>query len=342
MSWTELPPGVIEKIIGFAVKGDKKESEPNLNWYALRVYEYGKVHPTWKEAILSSRNIFQSNLEHEQAVDQSVFIAVGGDGRIVMPRQFIEDGYLQAVKVLTFWFEGSSRDFDLQFLYDSIAARNSVEHFSIIIGCQVPEKVERQIIQLVKRLKKMNFFMTTVQSLESQAQAEWLWQVMRVVIHTTSLPKKIHFNYEDTSNLIDWSFINRDERLDVGSIKRLVATCNTPLGFFDKLATIDTLVVGLGVEFWRQKNRFVEGTKAKRLVIECGLDLDAALVSKLRNDNSRRAFTVDTIECLVGENGNYPVPSPRTFENDVEVWEKIKDWLLPIVDNYRLFNEVEQ
>ena len=68
MGWTELPQGVIEKIIAHAVKGVKKETEPEFNWFLMRVVKYGQVNPAWKEAIRFSRNIFSPNLEDDQMI----------------------------------------------------------------------------------------------------------------------------------------------------------------------------------------------------------------------------------------------------------------------------------
>jgi len=67
------------------------------------------------------------------------------------------------------------------------------------------------------------------------------------------------------------------------------------------------------------------------------------LLQLLRNDRLQKTFKVETIEWVIEEPTpgpvNFPVPQPKTFENDADVCGEIKDWLLPIVDNYRLFVE---
>ena len=96
MAWGELPLLVIEKIIGFAVRGGQQEDESEENFYAKRVIKYGQVNPTWREAVRFSRNIFHCNYEDAEVRAQQLTIGVSPKGRIVMPRPFVEDGYLQA------------------------------------------------------------------------------------------------------------------------------------------------------------------------------------------------------------------------------------------------------
>ena len=354
MSWAELPLGIIDKIVGHAVKGDKKENEPEMNWFALRVFKYGQVYPEWSEAIRLSRNIFQSFLKHDQSMrhqtnPQQVYIGVCG-GRI-FNQPFIESDYLQAVKALCLYFENNSRVFDLESINDSIAARNSVEHFSLIIKCQLTEKIASQIIELLTHLTKISSFNVTIK-VETQAQAEWLWQVMRVAVHTTSRPKTIRFSI-CSGKSFDWSFINRDKRLETGSIKEVLVICRSgswpPASFFSHLAEINKMRFTLvGLILWRPD--FLKATRAKRLQIECELHPTTytALLNQLMLDGApwrheeQQTFTVDTIECLVREDGDYPVPQPRTFENDAEVWGEIKDWFMSTIENYRLFVEVQQ
>ena len=168
----------------------------------------------------------------------------------MIPQPFIDNGYLQAVKTLYLGFEqlfGNSRDIDLQLLYDSIAARNSVEQFTLNISCPFPEnvhfrKMACQIIKVLTKLKKMTLF-TIGLTVKTQAQAEWLWHVMRVAVHTTSRQKTIDFRVKLTDNLVDWSFITRDEKLDNGTIKLLTANSKVPPGFFSHLSEIDTICV---------------------------------------------------------------------------------------------------
>ena len=57
VDWVEL---IIEKIVGDVARGDKKENEPSLDWHAMRVYQFGRAHSTWRRVTLFSRNIFKS------------------------------------------------------------------------------------------------------------------------------------------------------------------------------------------------------------------------------------------------------------------------------------------
>merc|ERR1711935_1038279 len=101
------------------------------------------------------------------------------------------------------------------------------------------------------------------------------------------------------------------------------------------LAEIDTIVVSLvDLILWRPD--LLKATKAKRLLIECELDptIYKALLMYLEF-GAQRTFTVDTIECLVKADGDYPDPQPRSFENDAEVWEEIQDWFTSTINNYR-------
>merc|ERR1711892_468114 len=134
------------------------------------------------------------------------------------------------------------------------------------------------------------------------------------------------FRWEKTGNPIDWSFINRDERLENGSIKKLIIKAKVPPGFFSNLAEIDTLCVSLSSrDFWFPANDWLKETKANCLRIECilGLGDHVNLLTVLRNGYIQKTFKVKTVECLVTEKGDYPVPQPMTFENDAEVWGKI-------------------
>merc|ERR1711892_871659 len=128
MDWAGLPPKVIEKIVGHAVKGDREKTEPKSNWYLMRVYKYGQVHQLWKEAICVSRNIFNSYPEFIESASQQVFVGEYGIGRPILPQPVIDGGYLQAVKLLGLWFVEPPW-FDLKSLCESLMARNSVEHF---------------------------------------------------------------------------------------------------------------------------------------------------------------------------------------------------------------------
>lgn len=362
-NWAELPPNVIEKIIVHAVKGDKLETEPEFNWHALRVYKYGQVHPAWKDAICFSRNIFQCNVgTAEVFLQHHVFFVFGGnsDENNLMPRPFLEDGYLQAVKAMAFFFNGKPRGFDLQILLDSIAARNSLEELNIIIARGIsPTELACHVIEMLTQMKSMTKFAIQIK-VETQAQAKWLWKVMRLAVHTTSRPKVIVFKCLDdwkgtglvgrhsaTSDSIGWSFINHDERLKVGSIKELRAD-EAPDGFFDRLAKIDKLVVELDFDFWCPENRFLEETKARNLQIRVSLDDEGdcdTMYNKLRCEhtaNKLQNIEVETVEYMVvgftAGGGNNSFKSPP-FENNAEVWEKVKDKLLPIVDCQRVFNE---
>ena len=138
---------------------------------------------------------------------------------------------------------------------------------------------------------------------------------------------------------IDWSFVKRDQRLEIGSVKELAfarkgleyitiarchrLTCNDfrpPTDFFSRLAETDTMRVNLvDLMFWREGNNFLKAMKAERLQIECELVLSTLedLLDNLRDygHGVQRTFTVDTIECLVKVDSDYPVPQPRVFEN---------------------------
>ena len=168
MGWAELPPDIIEKIVGYAANGDRKghvfhgSSFPG-NRYAMRVLKYGQVHPMWSEAIRLSRNIFQSFSKYDKSIPQQV--SVGRCGGPIVMQPFIRSGYLQAVKSLCLFFDSG---FDLKFIHDAIAARNSVEHFSVLIAAKLSEKVARQIIELLTRLTKMSLFNITIK-VETQA-----------------------------------------------------------------------------------------------------------------------------------------------------------------------------
>jgi len=339
MAWAELPPLVIEKIISFAVKGDQQGNESKENFYAKRVIKYGQVNPTWREAIRFSRNIFHCSFEDAEVMAQQLTIGVSPRGRVVLPKPFVDEGYLQAVKTMTLCLYSNSHDFDLPSIHSLMAARNSVELFSLSVHCQLPKKMACQIIKLLKQLKDMSFFMVQIK-IETQTQAEWLWQVLQVAIHTTSRPKTVSLEFTHTGNSIDWSFINRNERLQNGSIKTLVeypTAPTVPTGFFSNLAEIDTISVILNDElFWHPR---LEKIKAKHLKISCCLRPDSFLflLTRLLKDDNQRAFKVDAIECLIMCDMEFPVPQPKTFKNDAEVWVKMKDWFLSIVENYRLF-----
>lgn len=339
MDWAGLPPKVIEKIVGHAVKGDREKTEPKSNWYLMRVYKYGQVHQLWKEAICVSRNIFNSYPEFIESASQQVFVGEYGIGRPILPQPVIDGGYLQAVKSLGLWFVEPPRNFTLKSLCESLTVRNSVEHFNLKLQCNLPEKLSRQIVQLLTQLKKMRTIGISIE-VGSQAQAKWLWQVMRVTVHTTSRPITINWDYADTGNSINWSFVNREERLDNGTIELFSVIGNAPTGFFNKLAQIDLLVVVLDDVFFLPENCFIEEAKAKRLQIYCDIDQEnhVALMNRLQNDNvqrRRRAFKADTIECLVDVDG---VNTVMNFENDAQVWEKIKEWLRKVFEGFAMQN----
>ena len=187
MGWADLPLDITEKIIGHAVKGEKmkkKNSTQGSNWFA---------NPIWKEAIRFSRTIFRP------LPSDDVFIGTRSDGTIVVPGPFIENGYLQAVKGLCL---GLGHNTNFQPVYDSIYERNTVLSCTLI---QQPgywnnvarnsfgaEETKRQIIDIFTRFKKMNQLTIEVH-VDSQDQAIWLWELMRVAVHTNTRPKIINF-----------------------------------------------------------------------------------------------------------------------------------------------------
>ena len=81
-----------------------------------------------------------------------------------------------------------------------------------------------------------------------QTKAKWLWELMRSIVHSNSRAKTIKLTCYAYGDLIDWSFINETERLNVGSIAQLTleavggATATIPSDFFTKLADIGTIV----------------------------------------------------------------------------------------------------
>ena len=360
MAWVDLPLDIIEKIIDHAVKGEEKEVESEENWFAMRVYHYGCVHPSWKEAIRLSRTIFKVNwMDRSQVASKTVYV---DNGTIDLPRAFIEDGYLQAVQSLVLRFH---RDGDLKFIFDSLQTRNSIVRIELGVQSnatttysitenlqlmsvrrQLSEKTGRQLIDLVTRLTKMIGFTIYIR-VDTQAEAEWLWQLMRVVVHSNSHPKGINFEILHSGRAaivpIDWSFTDDDERLDVGFIEKLFCT-SAPVGFFANLADIDKLQVKLDTEFWHSESKvFLADTKANHLEIICTLDQDTydqdnywPLLNHLRSVwFPSTSFNVETVVCLIDGDADHVQKSP-IFENDAEVWQKIKDWFLPIVDNYRV------
>ena len=77
-----------------------------------------------------------------------------------------------------------------------------------------------------------------------QTKAKWLWELMRSIVHSNSRAKTIKLTCYAYGDLIDWSFINETERLNVGSIDQLTINGrNTiPIEYFSKLADIGTIV----------------------------------------------------------------------------------------------------
>lgn len=263
----------------------------------------------------------------------------------MVPGPFIENGYLQAVKGLCL---GLGHNANFQPVYDSIDERNSVLSCTVVhqqgywnnvarnsFGA---EETKRQIIDIFTRFKKMNQ-LTIIVQIDTQDQAKWLWELMRVAVHTNTRPKIVNFIMTNFNRAaIDWSFINDDEKLDHGSIEELHANY-APIGFFSNLAKTDTLVAELfNSDFWLEGNRLLE-TKAKNLCIVCdlrpnvNLQLMDQIVTLLRADNAQKTFNVETVECCVVGDIKEALILP-TFENDSSAWNKVKDWFLPMVKNY--------
>ena len=80
-------------------------------------------------------------------------------------------------------------------------------------------------------------------------------------------------------------------------------------------------------------------TKAKHLCIVCALRPDVNLqimdqiVTLLRADNVQKTFNVETVACYVVGDIKEALMLP-TFENDSSAWNKVKEWFLPMVENY--------
>lgn len=138
---------------------------------------------------------------------------------------------------------------------------------------------------------------------------------------------------------IDWSFINDDARFYNDSITKIYANCAPP-GFFTHLANIDTMFVQVDDYFWDEGNRIFE-TTANHLCIVFSVDyehyeyLHDNLRGSVHHGAVQKVFNVETVQCFVtvtSDTEEYNLMP--TFFNDSSAWNKIKEWLLPIVEEY--------
>ena len=256
VGWVALPLDIIEKIVAYAVKGDKKEGEPEYNWYAERVVNYGSVCPAWKRAIILSRTIFQRDKSlSPQTLCPKRLVILHGSGILathfthssMVATKFIEEGYLPAVKRLDLQLFRSALPMQctlpMSKIVKSIAENNSIEWCRLTIESSRDLNLTktREIKALLKRLTKADDFDIDIW-IDSQKQARCLWDVMRSVVHSNSRPKTIKFSCNSWRDL-DWGFINETERLNVGSIAHLtINAAPMPVEIFNKLADIGTLV----------------------------------------------------------------------------------------------------
>lgn len=329
MGWAELPLEIIDKIISYAVKGDK-DTEP---YFHKRICEYGLVHSSWKRAIIFSRTIFQrdKSLLPEQWCPKTV---------LASNRQFIEQGYLPAVQSLAVNLEFCE---NLELVYDFIADRNSIERLGLTVS-DLTRKTSRQINKFLKLLKKAKQFDITIRVFGTRREAKWLWELMTMVIHTNSHPKTINLCFFDSIQSTEWSFTRQNQRLNIGSISKLIVSYHhPPAGLFSNMANIDTVIVELQ-SILRPGNAFVENVNANCLQIKYDLKPQwtnnhlgrlLCFLDQLNRDTSQPSFKVKTVKCVVimSDSSNRPmilwlsrIENQQTFEVDAMVWSKIKDW----------------
>ena len=99
-TWATMPLNVIEKIIAFTVQTKKQSSKLKTNEFAKNVQQCALVCNQWLDAVLDSRDIFESNPAH--------FISIGGPNFVEMTN----NGLLCVVKGLKLAKSAEDSDFE--------------------------------------------------------------------------------------------------------------------------------------------------------------------------------------------------------------------------------------
>ena len=187
-TWATMPPNIIERIIGHAVKRNSYYSY-NSNEWPMRVRNYGRVCTTWMTAVLESRSIFESNENH--------FIRIGEPNT----SELVRDGFLGVVRGVC--LSKNANDSHLELAWSNF---NSIliEEYKL----DLPQKLSLQafecLIDMIKTSKKASIFKIEV-NLASQREAQRLWVLMNTVTNCNDLQKEIYIELKSKCK-IDWNF----------------------------------------------------------------------------------------------------------------------------------------